>query len=467
MFSSRAPVLLCFLALLLLCSPSVVRAQWEPDVRLTYNDSFSTITSSRSARNVAAGQGNDVYTIWYDYRDGNGEVYFKRSTDGGTSWNPDQRLTNNPDTSQHPSLAVSGASIHVAWMDRRDGNFEIYYQCSTDRGTTWGPETRLTRDPFQSWGPAISVSGATVHIAWGDEQDQQYGIFYIRSTDGGATWTPNIRLNQSDGWPGPALAASQTDLHVAWMVLWGIGYQRSTDGGTTWSRDTMLVQSPVGAGFPSVDAQGPEVHLAWQDARDGNPEIYYKRSSDRGATWSSDIRLTFDTSYTGIPSVTASGNNVHIVWWDGRDANLEIYYKRSTDGGASWDSDTRLTYGANASIYPSTAVSGSTVHLVWADGRDGNREIYYKRNPTGNSGVEGSTSSAPISHFPFSICPNPFVSFATVPGHSSESFTLYDISGRRVGTYRGDRIGEGLRAGVYFLRAEGKSAKPLRVVKVR
>jgi hypothetical protein len=36
-----------------------------------------------------------------------------------------------------------------------------------------------------------------------------------------------------------------------------------------------------------------------------------------------------------------------------------------------------------------------------------------------------------------------------------------------VGVYKGDRIGEGLSAGVYFLRPEGKDDKPLRVVKVR
>jgi hypothetical protein len=36
-----------------------------------------------------------------------------------------------------------------------------------------------------------------------------------------------------------------------------------------------------------------------------------------------------------------------------------------------------------------------------------------------------------------------------------------------VGTYKGDRIGEGLQAGVYFIRAEGGEARPVRVVKVR
>jgi len=65
------------------------------------------------------------------------------------------------------------------------------------------------------------------------------------------------------------------------------------------------------------------------------------------------------------------------------------------------------------------------------------------------------------------VSPNPFSSFASVLGHERDRFVLYDISGRRVGTYKGDRIGEGLRAGVYFIRAESGDARPVRVVKLR
>jgi len=54
-----------------------------------------------------------------------------------------------------------------------------------------------------------------------------------------------------------------------------------------------------------------------------------------------------------------------------------------------------------------------------------------------------------------------------VPGHEAERFSLYDVSGRKVGTFKGDRVGEGLGAGVYFLRREGSSSAPLRVVKIR
>jgi hypothetical protein len=49
----------------------------------------------------------------------------------------------------------------------------------------------------------------------------------------------------------------------------------------------------------------------------------------------------------------------------------------------------------------------------------------------------------------------------------SEQFNLYDIAGRKVGTYRGDRIGEGLSAGVYFIRREGEGGTLARVVKIR
>lgn len=63
--------------------------------------------------------------------------------------------------------------------------------------------------------------------------------------------------------------------------------------------------------------------------------------------------------------------------------------------------------------------------------------------------------------------PDPFSSFAEVPGHLKESFCLYNIAGRKVGNYRGDRIGFDLPPGVYFLRLEGNDSRPVRVVKVK
>ena len=75
---------------------------------------------------------------------------------------------------------------------------------------------------------------------------------------------------------------------------------------------------------------------------------------------------------------------MHVVWSGSRDGgNAEIYYKRSTDGGSSWEAGKRLTDNSAVSK-ASVSVSGSVVHVVWSDERDGNYEIYYKRDLTGN-----------------------------------------------------------------------------------
>jgi hypothetical protein len=254
-------------------------------------------------------------------------------------------------------------------------------------------------------------------------------------------------------------------------------YKRSTDGGATWGADTMLSNSSSTAAYPSVAASGSNVHVAWEDDRDGgNAEYYTKRSTDGGTTWGPDTRLTYNSNQVMVtigPSVAASGSNVHIVRNSGPGTSAnDVYYLRSTNGGTTWGPDTRLTHTDTTANNPSVAVAGRKVHVVWWDWRNGTwaGEIYYKRDPTGNpSGVEEVSQNAnfKFQNAKLTITPNPFISFTTVPGHERESFALYDVSGRKAGTYPGSRIGEGLRAGVYFLKAEGQDAMPVRVVKLR
>ena len=45
-------------------------------------------------------------------------------------WQPDNRLTNNSAPSEYPTITASGLVLHVTWRDERDGNAEIYYKRS-------------------------------------------------------------------------------------------------------------------------------------------------------------------------------------------------------------------------------------------------------------------------------------------------------------------------------------------------
>jgi hypothetical protein len=372
------------------------KAQWQPDVRLTNDTAVSSLVTGNSWAIKA--NGNTLHVVWEDNRNGNFEIYYKRSVDGGLSWGPDSRLTNNFGLSINPSIAISGSLLHVIWEDHRDAGLlgEIYYKRSTDGGFSWNQDTRLTNDTSISRNPSVSVSGLLVHVVFEDFRDasETQEIYYKRSTDGGITWEPDRRMTY-DPLPSyvPSIAVNGSTVHLVWYDLRNgtingnteIYYKRSTDDGISWGQDTRLTNDNFVSELPSVSVSSSLVHLIWTDYRNGNSEIYYKRSTNNGINWEPDTRLTNNPGFSSGANVNSSGLFVHATWIDDRDGNYEVYYKRSDNGGVNWGPDTRLTNNTAISNHPSIAASGSNVHIVWEDNRDGNSEIYYKLNPSGNT----------------------------------------------------------------------------------
>ncbi len=452
-------------------------AQFQPDFRLT-NDPFPSSTSYNNAKCIAV-SGLIVHVVWHDARNtvNNYEIYYKRSTDGGLSWGSDTRLTNtNNSSSELVSVSVSGSHVHIVWLDYRDGNAEIYYKRSTDEGSTWEADLRLTNNTFDSQSPSLSVSGQFLHTVWYDNRDGNYEIYYKRSTDGGVSWGTDTRLTNNTGqsWY-PSVSVSGSGVHVVWYDGRDgndeIYYKRSTDGGVSWGADTRLTNNTSLSQRPSVAAAGTDVHVIWTDFRDGSDaEIYFKRSTDSGANWETDTRLTNSIGNSYYPSVTVSGSALHLVWSDNRDGNQEIYYKRSTNRGSIWGADTRLTINIpGISFLPSVAVSGPAVHVVWSDDRNSNFEIYYKRDSTGNpTGIININSEIPEQFSLSQNYPNPFNPVTNIKFSIAKSgkvkLAVYDITGKEVmilvnvnltaRTYNADLDASKLASGVYLYSLE-------------
>lgn len=456
----------------LFLSPAESYAQWQTDVRLTYDPGLS-LTSYNNGWRIAA-NADVVHTVWYDDGDGNFEIYYKRSVDRGITWGPDLRVTSNTAASEHPSVSVSGSVLHVLWQDNRDGNYEIYYKRSSNEGVNWSQDTRLTNDPSESRYPSVAVSGQAIHVVWYDSRDGNEEIYYKRSTDGGVSWGTDTRLSNDPAWSQFAsVSVSGSDVHVVWADLrdagWDIYYKRSTDGGINWGPETRITFSTAWARYPSVSASGSVVHVVWQDDRHTTEEIYYRRSADGGSSWGAETRLTNNTGWSLRPSLSVSGSAVHIVWYDHPEANPEIYYKRSIDGGISWESDTRLTNDPAYSENPSVLVSGSVVHVVWQDSRDGNYEIYYKRDPTGNvTGIGNIGSEIPKEFKLEQNYPNPFNPSTTIqfslPRSEFVTLRVFNILGEQIatlvsqnvsaGTHQAEWNAESVSSGVYFYRLQ-------------
>ncbi len=153
---------------------------------------------------------------------------------------------------------------------------------------------------------------------------------------------------------------------------------------------------------------------------------------------------------------------------------------------AQWQPDMRLTNNPSGSYTSSNnawciAASGSVVHVVWEDNRDGNFEIYYKRDPTGNPvGIININSEIPKEFSLSQNYPNPFNPSTKIQFSISRTpltplsqrgdnvrLVVFDVLGREIatlvneqlqpGTYEVDFDGSKFSSGIYFytIQAEG------------
>lgn len=250
----------------------------------------------------------------------------------------------------------------------------------------WGDERVLSTGPgpvdlAYNFARAIAADSAgRLHVVWYERRDGKECAFYRRSTDEGRTWEDAVCLSEaSEPMPQdpllPVVAASGDDVYVAWHEKgqdgMNIRFRRSGDGGKNWQPVVSPAQRRGASAHAAIAATGRVVHVVFGDHRDGDQtEIYYTRSTDAGATWEPERRLTELPHDSWVPSLAAGDDDVVFAWVDTRDGNEEEYVRVSRDRGRSWGPQTRLTENAAKSWAPSVCVAGGVIHLAWFDQKD-------------------------------------------------------------------------------------------------
>ncbi len=451
--------------------------QWSDDIRLT-NATGNSVTSINNSKCIAS-NGDTIHIVWYDLRDGNEEIYYKRSTDNGTSWEPDVRLTNSIGQSNYPAIFVSGLKVRVAWRDTRDGNYEEYYKQSEDGGNTWGSDIRLTNAQNTSSIPSIFKYGNFEYLVWHDYRDDPNGnvqaeIYFKFSTNDGSTWNNDVRLTDSPNMAeNPSITVSNNIIHIVWAD-YRIGgapeiyYIKSSDNGLSWSPETQLSNNPtsLASNNPCIVSSSSNIFVVWNDNRNFHGQIYFKKSSDNGMIWDPERSLSNDSSQSYNASLSCFNQQLHFVCYDDRNGYFKIYYQKSLDLGQTWSTELNLVdENTGGSSRPSLCISNHQVNIVWCDTRAGNFEIYYKKNPSGlvftNNEVTNLKSFLLAQNFPNPFNPVTNINFGLNKG-SHVILIIYDQIGREVstlvneelkpGTYETVWDGSNFSSGVYFYK---------------
>ena len=219
-----------------------------------------------------------------------------------------------------------------------------------------------------------------------------------------------------------------------------------------------------------------------------------RQTSDGGYIVTGYTYLSAGTTYDlFLVKTNAAGDTLWTRTYGGAGADYGYSVRQTTDGGYIVTGTTRLSPNFDVNVYlvrtnafgdtlwtskygggaddegysVQQTTDGGYVIAGFTNSFGGVYNVYLiKTDANGSIGVQEPGNGRNVAAGSIRAVPNPFVSFARVPGHEAEQFELYDISGKLVGAYRGDRIGEGLSPAVYFIRLDAKSGRSLRVVKV-
>jgi len=306
------------------------------------------------------------------------------------AWSSETRLTTHPKSDWAPSATqTSDGHIWVVWHAYRNGEADLYY--SIYNGTSWSQAYQLTTDPNQDGTPSIAeINDGTIWVVWTSNRTGNFDIFYKTSSNRGLSWSNDIPLT-TDAADDMAPSIAQISDGRIWVV-WSskrtgnddVFYKVSSDKGATWTGDVQLTHDFDPDRAPSImQTREGVIWVVWHSYRVGGSEIFYKTSSDNGLSWSSDARLTKDPDYDLNPSVMqARDGNVWVVWQSDRIAingvpQDDIFYK--IYDGSLWSNDTPLTANESDDMMPSVMQSKNlAIWVFWVSDRNDNYDIYYK-----------------------------------------------------------------------------------------
>lgn len=295
-----------------------------------------------------------------------GRVDMMRSDDAGQTWTwPRTLLDSVIDDRDAGLLETDKGTLLVTTFTSLAYQRELDRQIALAEGGKSGGK---------AWSPKKLARWRRVHDRVSEaERQAELGQWFIRSTDGGLTWSR--RKGSVVNSPHGPIQLNDQRLLYAGIRLWdeqrGVGVCQSIDDGETW---TWLAEIPTRQGDDAKNYH--ELHAVECESgklivhiRNHNPsnnrEILQTQSDDGGLTWTSPRPI----GVWGLPSFLSRLSDGRLLMTYGhRRKPLGIQARISRDDGATW-TDPLILWGDGISGdlgYPSTVeLPGGDLLTVW------------------------------------------------------------------------------------------------------
>lgn len=346
---------------------------------------------------IAVAPDGNISVVWEDHTDDNPRICYAYSSDGGTTWSERIEVApTQPGAQWAPSVTADmNGTVYVVWTAAGEDYNRIYLARSNGSGTAFseplGISTPVTGGQCN---PDIAVAEGIIYVTWAEENSTHLDIYLARSTDGGRSFEPAKRIDDSEGSSiqnFPAVAAMGSKVLIAWHDSRDDPY---LDIFAAWSSDSGISFGPnlkVSNSLPGVRESRPDVSISpeglaavvWQEKQTSSGDFDVKMALWNGTSFLPPVRV--DDAPEGVdsyhPRVACNvDGNISVVFMDNRTGYSHIFYAISYDDGKSFSINLRVDDAPEEASQGSPDLvldSNGTPLVVFEDFRNGRWEIYF------------------------------------------------------------------------------------------
>ena len=319
---------------------------------------------------------------------------------------PDFQVNENVGGAWQRSSAIAtspNGNFVITWMDKREGNYDIYMQRYFSDGSLLGTNLKVNDDPGNTdqWSPSICIdSSGNFVITWDEDRNGigDYDIYAQRYASNGSPLGINFRVNDDQGTERQEYPSISTDRNGNFIITWvdrrngfqdrDIYAQRYSSDGSPIDTNFKVNDDPgtTNQEFPAIaiDSSG-HFTITWTDQRNWDYDIYAQRFASNGNPISANFRVNDQPggAWPGWPAISANGSGDFVIsWMDERNGDYDIYAQRYFSDGTSISINFKVNDdpGNADQGYPNISTDGNGNFIIsWKDERNGNQDIFTQR----------------------------------------------------------------------------------------
>jgi hypothetical protein len=308
------------------------------------------------------------------YIDSSGDLKYRKTSDGGANWGAATNIRTGLIYSYDcwadwQTAGDAGTKIHIVYIDNEADNADwryVYLDTSTD---TVGGDATIVAGNVTSYsstvGQNVSITksrGGNLYCTNQTDSGTIYQLFYV-STNAGVDWTSKTSPFEAGVYDYIQLyAGNETDNQDIWAAYWDISANEISlktydNSANSWSEQAIGTATESVA-YLQMDGQirlsdGHLIFAYWNLTDNAAADLQvWDINGAASITAKTNVITNESESATVSVFINQVNNDIYIAYCSGSawTATVQVFYQKSTDGGANWGGETAMMADAAEDI---------------------------------------------------------------------------------------------------------------------